>query len=46
MDAKSICLFRKLLPLNLIKLNLNLVTKLKLFSIVNITNIDINFIFS
>ena len=39
-------LFRKLLPLNSIKLDLNLVTTLKLFSIVNITNVDINFIFS
>ena len=28
------------------KLNLNLVTKLKLLSIINITNIDINLIFS
>ena len=36
----------KLLPLNSIKLNLNLVTKLKLLSTVNITNIDINIIFS
>ena len=45
-NAKSIYLFRKLLPLNSIKLDLNLVTKLKLFSIVNITNVDINFIFS
>ena len=40
-NAKSIYLFRKLLPLNSIKLNLNLVTKLKLLSIVNITNIDL-----
>ena len=40
-NAKSIYLFRKLLPLYSIKLNLNLVTKLKLLSIVNITNIDI-----
>ena len=45
-NAKSIYLFRKLLPLNSIKLNLNLVTKLKLFSTVNIKNIDFNLIFS
>ena len=45
-NAKSIYLFRKLLPLNSIKLNLNLMTQLKLLSILNITNIDINFIFS
>ena len=38
---RSIYLFRKLFPLNSIKLDLNLETKLKLFSIVNITNIDI-----
>ena len=37
-------LFRKLLPLNSVKLDLNLETKLKLFSIVNITNSDIYFI--
>ena len=46
MNAKPINLFSKLLPLNPIKLDLNLETKLKLFSIVHITNIDINFIFS
>ena len=40
-NAKSIYLFRKLLPLNSIKLNFNLVTKLNLLSTVNITNIDI-----
>ena len=45
-NAKSIYLFRKLLPLNSIKLKLSLETKLKLLSIVNITNIDISFIFS
>ena len=44
-NAKSIYLFRKLFPLNSVKLDLNLETKLKL-SIVNKTNIDINFIFS
>ena len=43
-NAKPIYLFRKLL--NSIKFNLNLVTKLKLLSIVNVTNIDINFVFS
>ena len=46
MECKAIYLFRKLLPLNLTKLNLNLVTKLKLLSMLNITNIDINFLFS
>ena len=45
-NAKLIYLFRKLLPLNSIKLNLNLVTKLKFVSIVNVTSIDISFIFS
>ena len=43
-NAKSIYLFCKLLALNSIKINLNLVTKLKLFSAENITNIDFNFI--
>ena len=45
-NAKSIYLYRKLFPLNSVKLDLNLETKLKLFSIVSKTNIDINFIFS
>ena len=42
----SIYLFRKSFPLNSIKLNLNLATKLNLLSNVSITNININFIFS
>ena len=46
MECKVNLSLRKLFPMNSIKLNLNLVTKLKLLSIVNITKFDIYFVLS